>query len=155
MTQGLPYGAYLHGDIHGWHGWRVYPMIEEIQAVGLAGLVVAHYFLIRGCFAIREAIPHQGGAIAGKIDRTADLLDELAQLIADMIDGQASPPAPLAHTGSPIADILTTFLMKNTALSPDHATTQQQGEIYEINQNQTQDTQIHELDPSSATVPNR
>ena len=34
--------------------------------------------------------------------------------------------------------------MRNTALSPDHATQEQQGAIYEINQNQTQNTQIHE-----------
>ena len=92
-------------------------MLAEIQAVSVLGLIVGHYFLIRGCFAIREAIPQQGGEISERIDRTADLLDELAQLIADMMDGQANTSAPLAQTGSPIADILTTFLMRNTALS--------------------------------------
>ena len=130
-------------------------MLAEIQAVSVLGLIVGHYFLIRGCFDIKQAIPEQGGEISQRIDRTADLLDELAQLIADMMDGQPTPSAPLAQTGSPLADILTTFLMRNTALSPDHATTQQQGEIYEIDQNQTPNTQVHEHHPSSATVPNR
>jgi len=130
-------------------------MLAEIQAISVLGLIVGHYFLIRGCFAIREAIPQQGGEISQRIDRTADLLDELAQLISDMVDGQATPNTPLAQTGSPITDILTTFLMRNTALSPEHGTTQQQGEIYEIHQNQTQNKEEHEHNPDSTAIPNR
>ena len=32
-------------------------MLAEIQAVSVLGLIVGHYFLIRGCFDIKQAIP--------------------------------------------------------------------------------------------------
>ena len=108
-------------------------MLEEIQAVGLAGLVVAHYFLIRGCFAIRESIPLQGGQISGKIDRTADLLDEMAQLIADFADGVAEASAPPAQMQGGLPGLLSTWLMSNTAIPSDHATTH---EIREVRQDE-------------------
>ena len=108
-------------------------MLEEIQAVGLAGLVVAHYFLIRGCFAIRESIPVQGGQISGKIDRTADLLDEMAQLISDFADGvQAATPPPTQMQGG-LGGLLSTWLMSNTAIPSDHAETH---EIREVRQDE-------------------
>jgi hypothetical protein len=104
-------------------------MLEEIQAVGLAGLVVAHYFLIRGCFAIRESIPVQGGQISGKIDRTADLLDEMAQLIADFADGVQEASAPPAQMQGGLGGLLSTWLMQNQASTANHATTSEEWEV--------------------------
>jgi hypothetical protein len=99
-------------------------MLEEIQAIGLVGLVVAHYFLIRGCFGIRESIPVQSGVISMKIDRTADLLDEMAQIIADFADGVQPTSGPPAQAMSGWPALLSTMLMRNQAQGLEHAETQ-------------------------------
>jgi hypothetical protein len=116
-------------------------MLEEIQALGLAGLVVAHYFLVRGCSSIRESIPDQGGNIAGKIDRTADLLDEMAQLIADFADGvQGQSPPPTQMQGG-LGGLLSTWLMSNTALAGEHGTKEQEWTVHPPEHNETTKTQ--------------
>ena len=101
-------------------------MLDELQAIGLLGLIACQYILIRGCFAIKDEIPLAGGTITTKIDRTADLLDEMAQLIADFTDGMTgsgnAPPPP-----SPFEAILTSF-MSRTSMA-NHATPQQEWEI--------------------------
>ncbi len=112
-------------------------MLEQIQAVGLTGLVVAHYFLIRGCFAIREAIPSEGGNIAGKIDRTADLLDEMAQLIADFADGVQGGSPPPAQIPTGLGGLLSTWLMSNTALAGEHAEKVEEWTVHPPSNNET------------------
>ena len=130
-------------------------MLEAIQAISLLGLIVGHYYLIRGCFSIREAIPEQGSAISNRIDRTADLLDELAQLMSDLLDGQTPSPPAIAQTGSPIADLLTTFLMRQAAPAVPHGTQSEEWEIHPTDQNQTTNSQIHEHNDDGTAIPNR
>jgi len=105
-------------------------MLDALQAIGLIGLIACQFVLIRGCFRINETIPVAGGAITSKIDRTADLLDEMAQLIADFSDTMTgsgnTPPPP-----SPMEAILTAFMSK-TAMG-NHASQKQEWEIYPNN----------------------
>ena len=112
-------------------------MLDEIQALGLLGLIVCQYLLIRGCFQIKDEIPLAGGSISGKIDRTADLLDEVAQLIADLGDS-ISPPA-VAQPPSGFGDLVASVL--NNAMKPvgDHATTQSQWEVLPPDENPPQE----------------
>jgi hypothetical protein len=107
-------------------------MLDALQALALLGLIVCQYFLIRGCFKINETLPIQGGVIAGRIDRTADLLDEVAQLIADFSDnigGNGNTPPP----PSPMEAILTAFMSKTSMA--DHASPNEEWEIYPPNDN--------------------
>jgi len=101
-------------------------MLDALQAIGLLGLIACQYILIRGCFAIKDEIPLAGGSITTKIDRTADLLDEMAQLISDFSDSMTgsgnTPPPP-----SPMEAILTAFMSK-TAMG-GHASQSQEWEI--------------------------
>ncbi len=131
-------------------------MLDALTAVSLLLLIVAHYFLVRGCFSIKEELPVQGGILAGRLDRTADLLDEVAQLIADLADGQPSQTPAIAQTGSPVGDLLSMFLNNrmNMARSDSHGPKEQEWEIYPPNENPpSQENDQHHDD--GATVPNR
>lgn len=111
-------------------------MLDYLQAVSLLALIVAHYFLVRGCFSIKEELPLQGGAISGRLDRTGDLLDEVAQLLADLADGLGGGDHRLqaAHPPSGFGDLLTAFLNNRMNMGSSHATPEQQWEIYPPNE---------------------
>ena len=117
-------------------------MLEEIQAIGLVGLVVAHSILIRGCFGIRESIPLQSGVISKKIDRTADLLDEMAQIIADFADGVHTTNAPPTQAMAGWPGLLSAWLKSNQAQGVEHGPnteSQEEWEIFPPNENKTQE----------------
>ena len=88
-------------------------MLNELSAAALFGLIICQYYLIRGCFGIRESIGSNGGEITSKIDRTADLLDEVAQLISDFSDG-LSPEGNIQPPTSPMETIFTSLISKMT-----------------------------------------
>ena len=88
-------------------------MLNELSAAALFGLIICQYYLIRGCFGIRESIGSNGGEITSKIDRAADLLDEVAQLISDFSDG-LSPEGNIQPPTSPMETIFTSLISKMT-----------------------------------------
>ena len=101
-------------------------MLEAVQAISLLALIVAHYFLIRGCFSIKEEMPIQGNRITMKIDAVSDYLDELNQLISDFSDSMPSsgnnhPPS------SPMEVLLTSFMSSMT--KQNHAPKESEWEI--------------------------
>jgi hypothetical protein len=102
-------------------------MLDYLQAFSLLALIVTHYFLVRGCFSIKEELPLQGGILAGRIDRTADLLDEVAQLIADLSDGP-SPPA-VAQPPSGLGEMVAMFLNNRMNPASAHATQSAEWEV--------------------------
>ena len=103
-------------------------MLEYLTTLSLMLLIVTNGMLVRGCFRIRDAIPAQGGEIAGRIDRTADLLDEVAQLIADLAD--AAPSSAIAQPPSGVGELLATFLNNRMNMGSEHATPQQEWEVH-------------------------
>ena len=109
-------------------------MLEEMQSLALLGLLICQYYLIRGCLGINEAIPAHGGEIAGRIDRTADLLDEVAQLISDLSDA-ASIPAKTQTPSSPVEALLSAFMTRTAMAS--HGSQEFEGTIYENEVNDT------------------
>lgn len=117
-------------------------MLEVLQVVALLLLIVAHGFLIRGCFGIRTELPLQGGSIASKIDRTADLLDEVAQLISDLTDNLPTQ-ANTQPVSSPMEAILTS-LISNIGNPQKHAKTSEEWEILPNNDNPTQTKQAED-----------
>ena len=107
------------------HAGRV--MLEEMQSLALLGLLLCQYYLIRGCTTINESIPVAGGGIREEITRTADLLDEVAQLIADLGDAvPASPPDP--GSNSPFG-ILLNSLLSSKQMGGNHATKSEEWEV--------------------------
>ncbi len=112
-------------------------MLDYLQAVSLLALIVAHYFLVRGCFSIKEELPLQGGAISGRLDRTGDLLDEVAQLLADLADGLGGGDhrLPAAHPPTGLGDLLTALLNNRMNMGSSDATTQEEWEVYPPDEN--------------------
>lgn len=102
-------------------------MLDYLQAFSLLGLILTHYFLVRGCFSIRQELPIQGGEITSRLDRTADLLDEVAQLIADL--GDSTPSGAVAHTPSSPLDLLGAFLNNRMNTASQHAPPNEEWEI--------------------------
>jgi len=102
-------------------------MLEEMQSVALLGLLACQWVLIRGCFRINESIPVAGDSITEKIDRTADLIDEVAQLISDFSDN-VTPPAVAQPPGG-LGEMVAMFLNNRMNTAENHATTQQEWEV--------------------------
>ncbi|MDB2568783.1 hypothetical protein N9Y01_01965 [Candidatus Poseidonia alphae] len=94
-------------------------MLEYLQAVSMLGLIVGHYFLIRGCFSIRESIGSNSGSISEAIDKNSGLLDELIQVVVDIVpEGPSSSGITQAPNG--IGDLLTMFLNNRMNMSQDN-----------------------------------
>ena len=113
-------------------------MLEYLQAVSLLGLIVGHYFLIRGCFSIRESIGSNSGSISEAIDKNSGLLDELIQVVVDVIpEGPSSSGITQAPNG--IGDLLTMFLNNRMNMSQEHGPSKTQNE-WEVLKNQDDTT---------------
>ena len=109
--------------------WEGMDSLQLIQSIALIMILASHYILIRGCFGIKTELPTQGGAITTQIGEVCTLLDEVAQLMADILDGQTatgsnSPP------DSVFGQLVNSLLSKT--MNPDeHATTSEERPIYE------------------------
>jgi len=109
-------------------------MLEEISALALLCLIGCHYFLIRGCFGIKDELPITGASITEKITRTADLLDEIAQIISDFTE---AIDFPKPHTpSSPIEALLTSFISRMNMAGSD-AKKSEEWEVLPPNETQT------------------
>lgn len=117
------------------YGWRgvATTMLEELQALALLALVVTHSFLVRGCIGIHRELPEQGQRISNRIERTSDLLDEMAQLIADLADSIPTKTGSAQPSGG-IGELLSGLLMSKMNMASEHATTQE-WEILQANDN--------------------
>lgn len=110
--------------------------MDALLAVTLLLLVATHGLLVHGCNRINAALPKQTDVLAGRLDRTSDLLDEMAQLIADLGDATAGPATAQGPLG--FADLLTAFLNSRTALGPEHAPQSSQWEVLQNDENPPQ-----------------
>ena len=117
-------------------------MLEYLYLICLLCLTISVPILIRGCFSIHTQLPVQGGDISTRIDKVADLLDEMADLINNAVQWQENL-TPATHTdSSPIMSLLSAFMTK-TPSPPGHGskTQQTEREIYEIIEPQTTQTE--------------
>ena len=117
-------------------------MLEYLYLICLLCLTISVPILIRGCFSIHKELPTQGGGIAERIDKVADLLDEMADLINNAIRFQEEI-MPAAQTAShPLLSALNLF-MNRTPSNPEHGNEKKQTEreIYEIIEPQTTQTE--------------
>jgi hypothetical protein len=117
-------------------------MLEYLYLICLLCLTVSVPILIRGCFSIHSQLPVQGGDISSRIDKVADLLDEMADIINNAVRWQEEIMPSTPTPSSPIMTLLNAF-MSNTASPPKHGTTEkpQEWEIYPPNDTQTNETE--------------
>ena len=123
-------------------------MIEYLYLFCLLCLTISVPILIRGCFNIHKELPHQGGNISERIDNINDVLNELADFIADLA---RSGLFPTGQTNTPpdFLTLLTAFLKRDTPSPSEHGTKEQTDwEVLPPNEQTTQETQ-DEFDPIS------
>ena len=121
-------------------------MLDEIQAVSLLLLIIGHGFLIRGCFKIHGELPVQGTRISDALGDTSRLIDELADLLSELVEGfgQSTPSSPAGPVDLP--SLLSMFLMNKTGIGSEHARqTETERTLYEIDPTPTLETE-NELD---------
>lgn len=107
-------------------------MLDYLIATALILLIVGHGFLIRGCFKINENIPNSADCITEKIESVRGVLDEVADLLNEMLDG--TPKNAITQTpSSPMEALLTAFLNR-TPMAQNHGDPQEQEE-WEILEN--------------------
>ena len=104
--------------------------LQLIQSVALIMILASHYILIRGCFGIRAELPTQGGAITTQIGEVCSLLDEVAQLMADILDGQTATGSNQPE-GNVFGQLVNSLISK-TFNPNDHATTSEERTIHEV-----------------------
>jgi len=117
-------------------------MLEYLYLVCLLCLTISVPILIRGCFNIHKELPSQGQGIGERIDKVADLLDEMAEMAADFGRQTESITSVSQTPTNPLMAILT-GLMSGTPSPPEHGskTQQTEREIYEVIEPQTTQTE--------------
>ena len=117
-------------------------MLEYLYLICLLCLTISVPILIRGCFEIHKELPTQGTGISERIDKVADLLDEMADLINNALPNNPDLQPVAQMPTSPLMSLLSAF-MPNTPSPQSYAskTQQTQREIYEVNDPQTQEAQ--------------
>ena len=121
-------------------------MMDTLQALSLLGIIACQFVLIRGCFKIHHELPAQGGNISEKIDGVNDVLNELADFVADLARNGLFQAAQ-SHTPPDFMTLLTAFLKRDTPSPSEHGSTQesQEWEVLPPNDTQTNETE-NELD---------
>tara|TARA_B100000767_G_scaffold149412_1_gene140745 strand:+ start:95 stop:436 length:342 start_codon:yes stop_codon:yes gene_type:complete len=104
-------------------------MLEEMQLFCLMLLLVGHGLLIRGCTAMNQSIPASTDTISEKFDGVATVLDELADILADIGGPQQSQAVAKSGMGGSIPEMLTTFLMSQVMGGQQHGTQSQEWEV--------------------------
>jgi hypothetical protein len=124
-------------------------MLDYLALTCLLALCIGHYYLIRGCFGIKQEAGSLGAMMDAKMAETNNLLNEVAELLDEFV-GATSPSAPVAQTGHPLAHLLSSWLNNKTPMPDDHASTQEtQRPIYEVHTPPTVETE-NELDELSS-----
>ena len=118
-------------------------MLDYLYLICLLCLTISVPILIRGCFNLHAETGHQGGTISDRIDKVADLLDEMDDLINNALPNNPDLVQVSQTPTNPLMALLSAF-MTPTASQQNHASTTQQTqrEIYEVNHPQTQEAQI-------------
>ena len=123
-------------------------MIEYLYLACLLCLTISVPILIRGCFNIHNELPTQGGNISEKIDGVNDVLNELADFVADLARNGLFQAAQ-TNTPPDFVTLLTAFLKRDTPSPSQHGTQEPQDwEILPPNDTQTKETE-NELDELS------
>jgi hypothetical protein len=123
-------------------------MLNEMTLICLLCLVIAHGFLIKGCFKINDQIPTSTEAITSQFETTSNLLNELCDIIAELTPASQNTTSQNTAMGGSIGEILSSLLISKMTMSQEHGPQTHQREILEIDptQNESQtENESHEL----------
>ena len=116
-------------------------MLEYLYLICLLCLTISVPILIRGCFNIHKTLPQESGHLSNKLSDITDLLDEMADL-ATSFQRESEGMTSITQTPShPLMALLST-LMTPKQMPSEYATKEPQGEIYEIDPQTQQETEI-------------
>lgn len=117
-------------------------MLEYLYLICLLCLTISVPILIRGCFSIHRELPNQGGNISSKIDDVSEVLNELADFIADLARSGILPNPTATQSPPDFLSLLTAFLKRDTPSPSQHGTQEQtEWEILEANTQTTKETE--------------
>lgn len=101
-------------------------MLEYLYLICLLCLTISVPILIRGCFNIHQELPHQGGNITEKIDSINDVLNELADFLADLARSGILPNPTATQSPPDFLSLLTAFLNRGNPSGVEHGTKEQE-----------------------------
>ena len=128
-------------------------MLDYLALVCLLALCIGHYYLIRGCFGIKQEAGGLASMMDAKMADTNNLLNEVAELLDEFV-GQSVASAAPTQAGSPLQVLLSTFLNNKMAMSEVHASTEAERAIRsEIDNQTTTFTQDSERSEFSTELP--
>ena len=110
-------------------------MTEELILAALILLIIAHGFLIRGCYGLHTSIPAESQNLRSDLDNVRDLLDEALDLIADFGVPPALSQAPQSPSFESIGGNILSGLISNILMPDANASItekQENGEVYEV-----------------------
>jgi hypothetical protein len=124
-------------------------MMEYLYLICLLCLTISVPILIRGCFNIHKELPNQGGGISERIDKVAELLDEMADYLNNFGAALDSNPVVPQQHANPLMGILASLLDRNSSNSGHGTTQQEEWEILPPNDPETKQTENELDEPSS------
>ena len=116
-------------------------MLNELTLLCLLLLVIAHSFLIRGCFKMNESIPASTDTISHHFDTVSTLLNELCDIISDLTGGNNPPPTPNQSMGGSIPEILSTLLMSRMNMGQEHGSLTKEWQVHQNDSPPTLETE--------------
>ncbi len=117
-------------------------MLEYLYLICLLCLTISVPILIRGCFNIHKELPTQGEGIGERIDKIANLLDEMADIVNDAIQFKEDNFGIAQTPSHPLMAIAQAFMGSNS-MGAKHGSEKKQAEreIYEVIEPQTKQTE--------------
>jgi len=79
-------------------------MLDYLALICLLALCIGHFYLIRGCFGIKEEADNLGGIIHTNMAESNNLLNEIAEYMSEL--NNAQPASAHEASGNPLVNLL-------------------------------------------------
>ena len=79
-------------------------MLDYLALICLLALCIGHYYLIRGCFGIKEEADNLGGIIHANMAESNNLLNEIAEYMSEL--NTAQPASAPEASRNPLVNLL-------------------------------------------------
>jgi hypothetical protein len=110
---------------------------ELLTLLCLLALAISVPIFARGCYQIKSEIPFQGENISNQIEKTSTLLDEMCDMINEFANTAIDSSSQMTQAPTDMLGILTALLKPRTTSHVKHGETQEERQVYEINETNT------------------
>lgn len=114
---------------------------ELLTLLCLLALAISVPIFARGCHQIKSEIPFQGENITNQIEKTSTLLDEMCDMINEFTSSAIESTQQITQPPTDMLSILTALLKPRTPSPVIHGETQEERQIYEIDEKNTTQTE--------------